>query len=355
MSSVILSVACVILTLAVNFSADKAITNALPLTPPIMGDEVPIQQLQPAKIIPAQQYELFKAESIIAMVLVVFTGSVCTYFLAGQTLKPLKKLTNEIKHKTINNLDESITLPIIKDEIFEISTAFNEMSHNLKKSFQLQEQFSADAAHELRTPLSVMIAKLEVFKLSNQPPQGETLTMINEVCSQLDRLSNLTNDLLWFSKDLPLKNNINIELHLLLSDLAYELAEKSDEKKIEIIIEGDELNTIGDDALLERVFYNLLENAIKYSSKHSSVTVTLAKKNNLSVVTIKDVGEGISDTEKNLIFEPFYRIDKSRSRFIGGNGLGLAICKKILDKHLATIQVYDNHPSGSIFEITFSS
>ena len=172
MSSIILSIACVALTLAVNFSADKAITMAIPLDPQNPDQVIPLTQLDAAVLTPSTHYELFRTESIVAMFLVVLVGSVSTYFVAGQTLKPLKKLTNEIKHKTVNNLDEKTTLPGIKDEIFDISMAFNEMSYNLQKSFQLQEQFSADAAHELRTPLAVMMAKLEVFKLSHETAGG---------------------------------------------------------------------------------------------------------------------------------------------------------------------------------------
>ena len=354
MSSIILSIACVILTLAVNFSADKAIILAVPLEPQI-SENIVGEEIKPSILTPATQYELFRTESISAMIFVVLAGSIATYFIAGQTLKPLKKLTNEIKNKTVNNLHEKLTLPRIKDEIFEISTAFNDMSHNLEQSFRLQEQFSADAAHELRTPLAVMIAKIEVFKLDEQIAKGSTLSMINELGLQLDRLSNLTNDLLWFSKDLPLKNKRKINLYQLFLDLNYELFERLEEKNIKISIEEKELVVCGDDALLERVFFNLLENAIKYSCENSTILIKLEQTQKKSMVKIIDSGEGISDEEKQLVFEPFYRIHKSRNHRIGGNGLGLPICKKILDRHLASIEIKDNHPCGSIFEITFLS
>ena len=355
MSSMILSIACVILTLAVNLSADKAITPAIPIIPSISEYQTEWNTLVPAALVPTTQYEVFRIESIMAMIFVVLMGTLSTYFLAGQTLKPLKQLTQEIKHKTINNLDEKITIPAIHDEIYEISTAFHEMSCNLQRSFQLQEQFSADAAHELRTPLTVMMAKLEVFKLANEIENSALKNMIDEMCVQLERLSNLTNDLLWFSKELPLKRNNELDLYLLLSDLADELQDKAQEKHIQIRVDKKTLCTRGDDALLERVFYNLLENAIKYSEEQSIIIVTLEQKDNQAIVQIIDTGEGISDAEKQLVFQPFYRIDQSRSRIIGGNGLGLAICKKILDRHLASIEIKDNHPYGSIFELKFPS
>ncbi len=354
MSSVMLSIACVVLTLAANYSADKAITTAIPLIP-TQESNITMTELEPAQELSTQQYEVFRFESILAMIFVVVFGSAATYFVVGKALTPLNTLTEEMKKKTINNLDEKISEPNIKDEIYDISTAFNEMIYNLQKSFTLQEQFSADVAHELRTPLAVMMAKIDVFKLSTHCNQEEVTKMTDELNIQVNRLTNLTNDLLCFSKELPLKENSKVDLHLLITDLIEELSEQSKTRNTSIRIEGNCASVHGEDRLLERVFFNLLENAIKYSSDNSCVLVKLAQKGNQTIVQLIDTGDGIPDSEKELVFQPFYRTDKSRNLSIGGNGLGLAICKKILNRHLACIEIKDNEPKGSIFEITFDS
>ena len=348
LSSVILTMACFVLTISMNVSADKAITNAIPLVP---ADNVIYMTsiTTPAREIYTHEYEEFKSESIIAMLCVVLCGSVATYFVAGYTLKPLENFTKEVQSKNINNLSKQIPLPKLNDEVFALTSAFNQMSTNLEQSFQTQEQFSAFAAHEFRTPLAVMTAKLDVYKLCNAEDQNQEL--LDGLSAQIDKLSVLTNELLWFSKDLPLKTITTIDIELILGDLMTELVGKLEEKGMSMSITGENFSTSGDDALLERVFYNLIENAIKYGKSNTNVHVKLSKDN--QTVEIMNCGVGIAQAHKLHIFEPFYRINPLDR--VSGNGLGLAICKRILDKHDASISVLDNVPSGSNFKITFPS
>lgn len=356
MSCIILSMACIILTFTMNLSANKVIDAQL-LQPSqyvssvshddsneVVEDEffdnaqTPMLEIKTAK-------RSFRIESIFSMLAIIVIGSSITYVLVGRALKPVKKLTEISRYKRVDNLTEKIELPKIKDEVYDLTLAFNDMSEHLKQSFDLQKQFSADVAHELRTPLATMQTKLEVHRLQDI----DTDDLTSDLLKQIERLSKLIDDLIWFSKDTPLNSLQYVDMKQLINDIAEELEIGEDR----IHISDNELLIKGDDALMERVFYNLLQNAIKYSGRNFKISVNIFSEN--KSIEICDNGPGIEDSEKKAIFEPFYRIDKSRNRDVGGNGLGLAICKKILDKHGASIEVMDNKPHGSIFKIKFSS
>lgn len=350
LSCAVLSFACIVLTLTINLSANKVInatiipsTAADVIQSNYVGDKIP--QIPQTPGIPLQSAQKsFRYESLFAMLGIILLGSAATYVVVGRALEPVKNLTEIARNKRIENLTEEITLPKIKDEVYDLTLAFNEMSEHLEKSFSLQKQFSADAAHELRTPLATMQANLEVQALSE--PQNENTS---QLLGQIARLTKLIDDLLWFSKDTPLENLQTVDIFHLVSDILEEFSES----KENVSITNEQLFIKGNDSLLERVFYNLLQNAIKYGGKNSNIEIRILPQE--MSVEICDNGQGVPDSEKKLIFEPFYRMDKSRSREIGGNGLGLAICKKILDKHSANIEVLDNKPQGAIFKITFPS
>lgn len=354
LSSIMLTLACIILTLVINLSASKMVDTIrtdqamIDLTPAIDASKETI----PAMVIGAAQQKTFHFESLGAMLLIVFIGSAATYLLSGRALRPVSTLAEEVKHKNITNLQDILPLPETRDEIYELSEAFNLMMLNLEKAFQLQTRFSADAAHELRTPLTVMQTKLEIYLLSVR--DTETKNMLMDLNTQIDRLTQLIDDLLWFSKNLPIDHIVPIDLKQLIGDVANELKAKSDEKHQQIILFTQACKVMGNDALLERVFYNLLENAIKYSAANSTISVLHQQDSGKQIISVIDEGDIIPDEAKAMIFEPFYRLDPSRNRNIGGSGLGLAICKKILERHQAEIRCL-NHPKGNIFEITFTA
>lgn len=183
----------------------------------------------------------------------------------------------------------------------------------------------------------------------------ETQEFINALREQVGRLAGLIDDLLLFSRDLPLENMEMVQQQPLLIDVVNELADLAEEKKIEIDLNCSNETVFGQDRLLERVFYNLLENAVKYSSGGTKVSILVEQEEGKTMVSFADQGEGIPADYRQDIFEPFFRIDKSRSRAVGGNGLGLAVCKKILNRHNAEISVESNDPKGSVFQIVFLS
>lgn len=349
LSIITLTIACIALTISVNFSAGRLVSS-LEVSKIVPAEEMVEGAIPMTPLNASEPHKTFRVESIWMMILVVLAGSAATYLITGLALKPIHGLAEEIKKKNIDNLGEKLALPAVKDELYELSFSFNRMSDNLQRAFLLQKQFSADVAHELRTPIAVMRLKLDIFKLSKDC-SADVLQMTKVMGMQLDRLSKLIEDLLWFSKDNPIEKKIEISLLTLVSDMIEELFDLADTKQITIRLEGSDRIIYGEDALLERVFYNIIENAIKYSPEHTEVVIQINEK----TVLICDNGEGISDENKEMIFEPFFRIDKSRNRKIGGNGLGLPICKKILDRHAANISVRNNHPRGSIFEISFPS
>lgn len=352
-ASLFLLISCVTLMLLSNVSAVHMI-EAVTVMPAMEDDSTPILSLEPAMPVEEPYYEMFQQKTAIATVLIVLVGSVATYFAAGYVLKPIRDLSSEVQKRNIENLGEPIELPQSVDEIRQLTVSFNQMMADLRRSFLLQKEFSANAAHELRTPLAVMRAKLDVFSLSEQVDHG-TQEMVDSISQQLERLSILIEDLLWFSKDLPLEEMTPVPLYPLLCDVAEELSSVADEKAIGIEIEQTDCYVLGQDRLLERVFYNLLENAVKYSPAGKQVRISTQKEQDCVRVQVADQGEGIPEDCRSAIFEPFFRVDKSRSRAVGGSGLGLAVCKKILERHHAQISVLPNHPNGSIFEITFRS
>lgn len=352
-ASLFLLVSCVTLTLLSNLSAAHLV-EAVTVSPAMEADTTPILSLEPAVPTEEPHYQVFRQKTAVATVCIVLIGSIATYFAAGYVLQPIRELSREVQKRNADNLGDPLEIPQSSDEIRQLTISFNRMMADLQHSFLLQKEFSANAAHELRTPLAVMRAKLDVFALS-ETRDTETKELVNAMSMQLERLSRLIEDLLWFSKDLPLEQKTPVPLYPLLCDVAEELSGVADEKKIEIQIDSIDCFVLGQDRLLERVFYNLLENAVKYSPPQTCVTVTCRKEKEALRVLVMDQGEGIPEDCRTSVFEPFFRVDKSRSRSIGGNGLGLAVCKKILERHGALITVRPNKPTGSIFEITFPS
>lgn len=350
-ASLFLLISCVTLALVSNVSAGRMIKAAIIMP---SSEEIPMMQLEPAEQAGELHYRTFQRESLIATCVIVLLGSTATYFAAGYVLKPIRTLSNEVQQRNIHNLNKPIDIPPSADEIQQLTISFNQMLTELQRSFEMQKQFSANAAHELRTPLAVMQAKLDVFSLGEcvEPDRKDMVAALNP---QLERLSVLIEDLLWFSRDLPLEETGAVQLYPLLCDVADELAGFAEEKKITIQIKQTDCSVQGQDRLLERVFYNLLENAIKYSPFETVITVSICAHLPNIEVSIADQGEGIPEQYRTAIFEPFFRLDKSRSRAVGGSGLGLAVCKKILERHHASIDVIPNNPTGSIFQIKFLS
>lgn len=362
-TSLFLLCSCIALMFFSNISANRMVQN---LEEEILAEEViPAgngedsetylkSEVATPMVATRSSYVLFRKETAMATGIIVLIGSVITYFAAGYMLKPVQELSGEIKKRNINNFAEPLNVPQSSDEIQELTVSFNQLLEEVQHSFQIQKQFSADAAHELRTPLAILQTKIDVFFME-RTLDDETQEFINALREQVGRLAGLIDDLLLFSRDLPLENMEMAQLQPLLIDVVNELADLAEEKKIEINLNCSNETVFGQDRLLDRVFYNLLENAVKYSSSGTKVSILVEQEEGKTMVSFADQGGGIPADYRKDIFEPFFRIDKSRSRAVGGNGLGLAVCKKILNRHNAEISVESNDPKGSVFQIVFLS
>ncbi|MEI3412354.1 MAG: ATP-binding protein [Blautia sp.] len=291
--------------------------------------------------------EVFRIRSIIATAVVILLGSICTYFLTARALKPLKKLTEEICHIQAQNLSEPLTVPVSDDEIAQLTGSFNDMLVRLSNSFEIQKQFSANAAHELRTPLAVLQTDLEVFRKKNCHDTEEYELILNRIQEQTGRLSHLISTLLDMTNLNSVPRNDSISLAALTEEVLCDLDSIADQAHITLQQkEGDQLIT-GSYLLLYRAVYNLVENAIKYNCPDGSVTVEICQENQRVLLMVKDTGIGIPPEDQEKIFDPFFRVDKSRSRAMGGAGLGLAMVDAIAKEHGGQVKVLSSNKTGS--------
>lgn len=341
------------------------VLEATPVMPSmeVGEDGLPIlnQQEQPIQMsptIPSDSSKLartnFLYRSIFYMITIVLAGGIITYYFAGKALKPLSELSEQMKNLTVHNLSENLMVPQSNDEIAELTLSFNQMSNKLDDAFAMQKRFSESAAHELRTPLTVLKTKIDVFNKKENRTNEEYTRLIEVFSANTDRLSNLVSDLLSLTNILKVDLSDEIVLNTMFEEIIEEVTPLLFDKNITISLFDSTNKRIlsGNKNLLHRAFYNIVENAIKYNYENGSIKISLDVQGGKNIITIKDSGISIPDEIKNLIFEPFFRVDKSRNRKIAGSGLGLATVKTILDKHGGEILVLDNPSGGSIFRIT---
>lgn len=353
---------CIGLTLVLNRSAFK-MTAAL--TMPSAGIDAQISQevFAPAQSLNigteeemranieiAKAEKAYKTVSLGYMILFIAIGGGLMYFTINRALRPLSKLSTEIKNKSIENLSEEVYVSEREDEIHDLAISFNSMTEKVNEAFLMQKRFSNNAAHELRTPLTVMRTKLDVFKKRKNPNSEEYDKLIQSMNNQVVRLSDIVNSLLSLTnmEDMDLHQKINLKE--MMETICNELYFISEKKGVKISIIGKEEVIQGNYDLIYRAFYNLIENSIKYNNENGEVYINIKSENE---IIIKDTGIGIPDDMKENIFEPFFTVDKSRSRKLGGAGIGLSIVKSILDKHNGEIVVSDNEDRGSTFTIKF--
>lgn len=299
---------------------------------------------------------LFDALGILLVVIVA--GSCVAYFLIGHYTKPVQQLSAHMKEISPNTLSNSIEIEGGGEEIQELVKSFNQMTEQLDEAFVMQRRFSASAAHELRTPIAVLRTKLDVFKKKKRE-QREYDELITTMETYIDRLSSIITDLLEFAETSELGEAEDVSLDSVIKTVVDDLESVAQNNMVNVQVniqpkaqsEAQTFIVKGNTNLLYRALYNLVENAIRYNNEEGSVNITLETRGQEGVIIIADTGVGIAPEQRELVFEPFYRVNKSRSREFGGAGIGLSLVKTILKRHGASITVSENNPQGSVFTI----
>lgn len=293
-----------------------------------------------------------KSLSITLVITLVF--SLLMYFIVGFTLRPLGELTSQIEDIQTKNLNEPILSRSKSTEIERLTLAFNRLLKRLEETFTAQRQFSANAAHELRTPLAVMRTKFEVFDKNNTPNVEDYKETINMAKTQTDRLSHVIDILLEMTELQSAPKGDKISLAEITEEVICDLVSIAEKKNITLVQSEGESRLIGSDTLIYRAIYNLVENAIKYNKDYGNVTVSISEDRDFAKAIISDTGSGIDKDDWDKIFEPFFRVDKSRSRAMGGAGLGLALVKEIAARHGGGVRIVESSEKGSKIELSLS-
>lgn len=296
----------------------------------------------------------FWIKSLAITLIITLTVSFLMYLIVGYALYPLRELTSQIEDIQAKNLKEPILSKSNSTEIERLTLAFNRLLLRLDETFATQRQFSANAAHELRTPLAVMSTKFEVFEKNKNPDEADYKEAINMARNQTDRLSHVIDILLEMTELQSAPKSDKISLSEISEEVICDLVAVAEKKNISLIQEDGEARLTGSDTLVYRAIYNLIENAIKYNKEGGTVSVAIAEDESFAKVIITDTGSGIAKEDWDKIFEPFFRVDKSRSRSMGGAGLGLALVKEIAVRHGGDVRVIESSNKGSSIELSLS-
>ena len=296
----------------------------------------------------------YKKKSLLFSTLLALLGGVVTYYIVGHALKPLKKFSDKIEEVQAQNLSDSRIEENEVKELNQLSVSYNKMLERLSEAFEMQRQFTANAAHELRTPLALMQVQLDLYNSTEHPGNdectGHTIAMITE---QNERLSKMVKTLLDMSELRITVRDEKIMVDALVEEVLEDLEPLAAEKNVELIGKCKPVTMTGSDILIYRLVYNLVENAIKYNHPEGKVTVTACQKEKKVILSVADTGSGIPGELRERVFEPFFRVDKSRSRELGGVGLGLALVHEIVKAHDGSISIRDNPSGGTVFEVVF--
>ena len=294
----------------------------------------------------------YKRNSLIISVLLALFGGVATYFISGHALRPISEFSDKIEEVQAQNLSDSRMEENNVKELNQLSISYNKMLERLSDAFEIQRQFTANAAHELRTPLTLMQVQLDLYNSSWHPGNDEdTLQTIKMVTEQSDRLNKMVKTLLDMSELQTVGRDDKIMIAAVVEEVLVDLEPLAQEKNIRLIGKCGDITMMGSDILIYRLVYNLVENAIKYNHLGGQVTVTVCRKEKQVSLSVEDTGSGIPEELKERVFEPFFRVDKSRSRELGGVGLGLALVREIVRVHDGRIAIKSKPAGGTIFEV----
>ena len=296
----------------------------------------------------------YKRNSLIITVLLALLGGVVTYFISGHALRPIREFSDKIEEVQAQNLSDSRIEENNVKELNQLGISYNKMLERLSDAFEIQRQFTANAAHELRTPLALMQVQLDLYNSASHPGNdADTLQTIKMVTEQNDKLNRMVKTLLDMSELQTVGRDDKIILDAIVEEVLADLEPLAQEKNIKLIGKCEDATMIGSDILIYRLVYNLVENAIKYNHPLGQVTVTAYQRNKHVYLSVEDTGSGIPKELRERVFEPFFRVDKSRSRELGGVGLGLALVREIVRVHDGSICIKAGKTGGTIFEVKF--
>lgn len=355
-TALLVAAACLLLNLLVSRSAVMRIdeigeyiieVEAVGQDPLIIGvDGTDLsEQVRQAK-------DTFRVQSALATMAIILGSSLFTWFLTGRALAPLREFSDRMETIQAQNLSEPLKEPATQDEVARLTRSFNGMLERLDRAFTAQRQFSANAAHELRTPLAVMQTSLEVLQKREQPSVEEYADAVRMAAEQTGRLSHLVSTLLEMTELQTVQRTDHIALSALIEEVICDLAQIAGERQVTLIQMPGEAEVTGSDPLLYRAVYNLVENAIKYNRPGGSVTVGVRTENDTAIVSVMDTGIGIDRGSWESVFEPFVRVDKSRSRALGGVGLGLALVRDIAVQHGGSVRIAHSSDKGTEMLLT---
>lgn len=296
--------------------------------------------------------EDYKKNSLLISAILALIGGVVTYFISGHALRPIREFSDKIEEVQAQNLADSRIEENKVKELNQLSVSYNKMLERLSDAFEIQRQFTANAAHELRTPLSLMQVQLDLYNSTRHPDNdADTLQTIKMVTEQNGRLSKMVKTLLDMSELQTVGRDDEIMVDALVDEVLADLDPLAQEKNIKLTGKCKNITMVGSDILIYRLVYNLVENAIKYNHSGGQVTVTAYRKEKHVYLSVEDTGNGIPEELRERVFEPFFRVDKSRSRELGGVGLGLALVREIVRVHDGSITVRSNPSGGTVFDV----
>lgn len=380
LSTLVTTSMAILLTWIFMFNADRIFVQELPIifsaageneiysfeaTTPMQATSVDTSELKDndIKYINAVNMELtltqanrqFNIWGFVGLFIITLLGAAAAWFMAGRALKPVRELSKTIEEVNSNNLSLHVDTGGREDEVGQLGNSFNAMMDKVSSSFERQKRFSANAAHELKTPLASIQLGLEVLELDEHPTQAQMEWALTVTKTNTERMIQLVENLFTLSSDKECEMNDCIDIKTVFSQISEELAATMYNKNITLAMEMDEnIQISGNASMLYRAFFNLVENAVKYNKENGTIRLTASKENDAVKVCITDSGMGISKNDLEHIFEPFYRADQSRSRKLGGSGLGLSLVYDIMMRHNAQIFVESQLDKGTTFVLLFN-
>ncbi len=294
----------------------------------------------------------FKYNATLYMIIIILAGVIVVYLILDKMLKPIEKFSKQIEIINEYQLSQRVSGFNSCEELEELQNSFNIMLDRLERGFESKKRFSSDAAHELKTPLAVLKNSIDVLEIDENPNEEDYKYTVSIFKKQTERMISLVNNLFIMSEQKDYHFNDTVDMNIMINDIIRDLENEIDDKSLSVNISGKSLSIKGNNVMLSHAISNIIQNAVKYNQKNGRIDIVTEEVDKNCIITIKDTGIGIEKGKEKEIFEPFYRVDTSRSRKIGGAGLGLAITKDIITRHGGVVSYVPNESGGSVFKVT---